>query len=83
MGSRPGTVKGAVLKPAPPGVHVSAVYLSEPAGQSNDHIPALPVTATARLRLSHHSTAPSKAPGPASSGGIRPQRSDLAKHDSA
>jgi hypothetical protein len=62
---------------------VSAAYLTEPAGQRSDHIPALPVTAAARLQLSHHSTAPGKTPGPANSGGIRPQGSDLAKHDTA
>jgi hypothetical protein len=50
-----------VLKPAPPGVHVPAAYPREPAGQRSDHLPAPPVTAAARLRLNHHSTATSKA----------------------
>jgi hypothetical protein len=53
-----------VLKSAPPGVHVPAAYPREPAGQRSDYLPALPVTAAARLRLNHHSTAPGKAPGP-------------------
>jgi hypothetical protein len=60
-GSDPGTVKGAVLKPAPAGVHVPAAHRREPAGQRSGHVPASPVTAAARPRLSHHSTAPGKA----------------------
>jgi hypothetical protein len=70
-GSGPGTVKGAVLNPAPAGVHVPAGYRREPGGQRSGHVPASPVTAAARLRLSHHSTAPGKAPArkiPAGSG---------------
>jgi len=70
-GSGPGTVKGAVLKPAPADVHVPAAYRREPGGQPSGHVPASPVTAAARLRLSHHSTAPGKAPArkiPAGSG---------------
>jgi hypothetical protein len=71
-GKRPGHLfKGAVLKPAPAGVHVPAAYRREPGGQRSGHVPASPVTAAARLRLSHHSTAPGNAPArkiPAGSG---------------
>jgi len=58
---QPGTLKGAVLKPAPAGVHVPATYPREPAGQGSDHLPASPMTAAPWLRLNHHATAPGKA----------------------
>jgi hypothetical protein len=43
---------------------VPAAHPREPAGQRSGHFPASPVTAAARLRLSHHSAAPGKAQAP-------------------
>jgi hypothetical protein len=55
--NRLGTLKGAVLKPVG-GCRCAGRVSGEPAGQRSEHLAASPMTAAARLRLNHCSTAP-------------------------